>query len=458
MAGYRTIALTVSTAVFMQFLDATALNTALPAIARDLHLPAVDLNIAILSYQLAMAALIPLGSIAGDRFGARNAFSSALLVFLLGSVLCAMSRSLPALVAARALQGAGGAVMMPVSRQLVVRSAAEDELVSALNWVLVPGIVGPLLGPVVGGLMVTYGSWHWIFLINIPIALLGIALTLWLVPDTGERFARRIDLAGVLMVGIAIVCLIFGLEGIAHPQASPAAFAELLAGLLLGALYVRHARRRPDAILDLSLLEIDAFRHSMGVGAMLRSAVGAIGFLLPLWFQLAMGMTAAKSGTFLAMGALAAIICRFFSGPLMKRMRPKRIVVLSTAAFVALLLATACLRPGMPPAVFYVLLFAQGLACAIPLMIVSAAAYVDIPPERIGKATTLYTLVQQLTLSIGVTTGVWAIATMRLLAHATPTDGRTYEGALVMLAALALLALFGTRRFDAKTLDALRRR
>jgi EmrB/QacA subfamily drug resistance transporter len=456
MAGYRTIALTVSTAVFMQFLDATALNTALPAIARDLHVPAVSLNVAILSYQLAMAALIPVGSVAADRFGPRNAFCGALFVFLLGSLLCAASRSLPALVAARALQGCGGAVMMPVSRQLVVRSAARHELVSAMNWLLVPGIVGPLLGPVVGGLIVTYGSWHWIFLINVPVALIGIALAFWLVPDSDVCVPKPIDFKGVALIAVTIICLVFGLEGVARPQASVFAWAPLAIGLLLGWAYVRHAATNPDAVLDLSLLEVGSFRHSMIVGTMLRTIVGATGFLMPLWFQLAMGMSAAQAGTLMVMGALAALFSRFLGGPLMKRTHPRQIALLGTAALVVALLLTACLRPALPLALFYVILFVQGLMVSVPLMMISAAAYVDIPPERIGGATGLYTTVQQVTLSLGVTAGVWTIAAMRWLAHTTPSEGRTYEGGFIMLAGLALLALLGARKFDADSLAALR--
>lgn len=454
-AGYRTIALTASTAVFMQFLDATALNTALPAIARDLVVPAVNLNVAILSYQLAMAALIPVGSMAADRFGARNAFTAALVVFLTGSLLCAASHSLPSLVAARALQGCGGAVMMPVSRQLVVRSAARHELVSAMNWLLVPGIVGPLLGPVVGGLIVTYATWHWIFLINVPVALIGIALTLALVPDDGERLPKRIDMQGIALIATGVVSLMFGLEGIAHPHAGAGSWAAMIAWLLLGWLYVRHATDNPDAVLDLSLLEIGSFRHSAIVGTMQRTIVGAIGFLLPLWFQLAMGMSAARVGTLMVMGALAALSSRFVSAPLMRLAHPRPIIVSGSAALVVTLLLTAELRSGMPFYLFYVVLFAQGLMTSIPLMMVSAAAYVDIPPDRIGAATGLYTMVQQVTLSLGVAAGVWAIAAMRRLAGTTPADGRTYEGSIVMLACLALLALFATRKFDRESLGAL---
>lgn len=458
MAGYRTIALTVSTAVFMQFLDATALNTALPAIGRDLHRSAVDLNVAILAYQLSLAAFIPIGNIAADRAGARNAFVASLFVFLAGSLLCALSHSLPALVAARAFQGLGGAVMMPVSRQMVVRSAEKHELVSAMNWLIIPGIVGPLLGPVLGGLIVTYASWHWIFLINLPVALLGIALTLLLVPDDGTRTPGRIDVKGVLLVAATVICLIFGLEGLSHAHAGLDAAGLLAVGLALGICYVRHAAGNPAAALDLSLLDVASFRHSMVAGTLFRTIVGATGFLLPLWFQLAMGMNAAQSGLLLVASTIGALVSRSIGAPVMRRAHPWRVAMAGAACVVATLVLLAIMGPALPRPLFAALLFAQGVSVSITLMIISAVAYVDVPPERLGAATGFYTTIQQLTLSLGVTAGVWAIGAMRWLRQSGPTDGPTYSGSFLLLTCLAALAVYATSRLSRDSLGALRRR
>ncbi len=457
MTGYRTIALTVSTAVFMQFLDATALNTALPAMARDFHVPAVNLNVAILAYQLALAAFIPVGNIAADRWGARNAFAASLFVFLTGSLLCAASRSLPALVAARAFQGLGGSVMMPISRQLVIRSAEKHELVSAMNWLLLPGIIGPLLGPVVGGLIVTYASWHWIFLINLPVALIGIVATMLLVPNGDVRSSGKIDTKGVLLIAATIVCLIFGLEGLAHPHAGLESVALLLAGLAIGLVYVRHAAGNPDAALDLSLLRIGSFRHSAIAGTIMRTIIGAMGFLMPLWFQLAMGMNAAQSGMLSVAGTFGAMLSRPLSGLLIRRAHPRPISIAGAACFVLTLLVIAMLMPE-PRILFAIMLLVQGLSVAIALIIISAAAYVDVPSERLGAATGLYTTIQQLTLSLGVTAGVWTIGVMRWLMHSGTADGLTYRGSLVILAALAATAVYAASKIDEESLAALRAR
>lgn len=457
MASYRTIGLTVSTAVFMQFLDSTALTTALPAIGRDLQVPAVSLNVALLAYQLALAAFIPLGSVAADRFGARNTFAASLLVFLCGSLICASAQTLPQLIAARAFQGLGGAVMIPVSRALVVRSAQSHELVSAMNWLLIPGIVGPLMGPVVGGLLVTYASWHWIFLINVPVALLGIGCTLALVPDNGERSRGPIDFTGMALIGSTLVCLIFGLSSIAQPHAGGQAALLLLAGLALGLLYIRHAAKTPTAPIDLSLLDIASFRHSMIAGSIMRSIVGASGFLLPLWFQLAMGMSAAKSGMLTVASAMGALLCRFLAAPAMRRAHPRTLTLAGAGCVVLALCATATLHAGLPHRWFLLILFLQGLSTAIPLMLISAVAYVDIPAERLSAATGFYTTIQQVTLSLGVTAGVWAVAAMRWTTNSTPHDDLTYRGGLLMLAAFAVVALLAARKISPAALGALRR-
>ena len=456
MASYRTIALTVSTAIFMQYLDATALTTALPAMARDLQVPAVSLNVAILAYQLSLAAFIPVGNIAADRMGPRNAFAGSLLVFLIGSVLCAMSQSLPALVAARAFQGLGGAVMMPVARQIVVRSAEKHELVSAMSWLLIPGTVGPLLGPLVGGLVVTYASWQWIFLVNLPIGLIGIALTLALVPDSGVRIAKRIDVLGVLLIAATIACLIFGLEGLARPNASLMAAGLLASGVLLGAAYVRHAMGNASAPLDLSLLRVGSFRHSMVAGTLLRIVVSASGFLLPLWFQLSMGMNAAEAGMLMVAIALGALISRTFTTRLVGRAHPHSVAVCAAVIVVlVLLLASMLLQPELPKPLVFVLLCALGIAINVALVIISAVAYVDVPSERTGAATGLYTTLQQFTLSLGVTAGVWTIAIMGWFGH-RDAEHSTYVGSVVMLAAVAAFGVYATSTISRTSLGALR--
>ena len=435
----------------MQFLDSTALTVAIPAMARDLHVPAIDLNIAILAYQLSMTVLIPVGSVLIERVGQRNAFAIALLVFMVGSILCAISTSLPALVASRGLQGAGGAVMTPVSRLLVVRSADKSELLNAMNWLLLPGIVGPMMGPVIGGQLVTYSSWHWIFLINVPVALIGIVMTLIFVPDIRDAVKGTVDIKGILLVGPAIFAMVFGLESAAHPGAAWRACGLLVAAALLCWLFIRHVRVAPFPVLDLSLLSVASFRHSIVSGSIFRTIAMANGFIMPLWFQLGMGMSAAKAGAILVASSIGTIASRLAGVRITRVIHPRTVAIGGAVLLVFALLATAQLEPDWTLPVFYALLAFQAIVLSLAMMVVSASAYVDIEADRIAQAAGLFTTVQQVTMSLGVTLGVWLISGMRQFYGATEFDGRIYSASLVILALIAVAGANSTRKFDVQS-------
>jgi EmrB/QacA subfamily drug resistance transporter len=454
-SGYRIVALTVSTALFMQFLDSTALNVAIPAMSRDLGVPAIDLNVAILAYQLAMTVLIPVGSAICDRLGQRNAFVIALFVFMAGSVLCALSASLPALVAARTLQGAGGAVMTPVSRLLVVRAADKSELLNAMNWLLLPSIVGPLMGPVIGGQIVTYYSWHWIFLINVPVALIGMVMTLIVVPDIRETGDAPVDVKGIVLIGPAIFALMFGLESAIHPHAGWQTPALLIAAAVLFWLFLRHVRRVSAPVFDLTLLRIDSFRHSIVTGAIFRTIAIATGFILPLWFQLAMGMSAAKAGAILVVSSIGTIASRLAGVKLTQVVHPRTIAIGGASLVVLALLMTAQLDPAWPLPAFYAVLAFQAVTISIGMMVVSAVAYVDIAPGRMAQAAGLFTTIQQLTMSLGITLGVWTISGMKLFYAAGEHDGRIYSASLMILAVLAITGALSTRQLDVESVGQL---
>ncbi len=454
--NYRIIALTVSTALFMQFLDSSALYTAIPVIARGLGVPAIQLDVAILAYQLAMTVLVPAGTAIAERIGPRNAFAGALLVFMTGSILCALSASLPALVAARALQGAAGAVMVPVSRLLVVRSADKSELVSAMNWLLIPGVIGPLLGPALSGLIVTYFSWHWIFLINAPVALLGLVLTMLFVPDIRAASVAPFDRKGMALAGPAIFTLMFGLLIAARPNGGWAALALVAAGTVLGLAYVRHARRVISPLLDLSLLRIGSFRHSLVAGSVIRVAAGANGFLMPLWLQLGMGMSAARTGSLLVISAVGVIFTRLISGALLRAIHPRSIAIGGSLLLGLALFMTSRLHAGLPIWVFYAVLGFQSLMVAMPLIVVTPVMYLDIESDRFGQAAGLFATLQQLSMSLGVTVGVWALAGMRWYHGASEFDSRVYSGGIAMIALIATLAVFSTIKLDAESTEALR--
>ena len=458
MKGYRAIALTISTSIFMQFHDSTALNTAVPAIARALHVPVLHMDIAILAYQISLVVFVPVGGVLAARIGPRNAFTLALFVFMCGSLLCAFSDSLTMLAAARALQGVGGAVMMPIGRLIVVRSVEKSELISAMTWLLVPGIIGPIMGPAVGGFIVQYSSWHWIFLINVPIALIGIVMTLLVVPDLRDQKIDRFDRIGVLLLSPFLVCSVLGLGGVTGRQPVWITVVMLIAGVIFGRAYLRHARKAEAPILDLSLLAIPSFRHSMMAGSLIRVIFIGVGFLMPLWFQLAMHMSPARTGMLLIMTSIGSLISRLIATPLIRIFHPRSITVYGAGALGVMLLINSALRPDWPILVFYVLLGFQGLALAVAMLVLAPATYVDIEPDRMGAATSFYTTVQQLTMSLGVIAGVWTITVMRWLTSATPHDNRAYSGSMIILGIMSFGALAIARKLNADDLGMLRPR
>jgi len=454
--GYRIIALTVSTALFIVFLDSSAFVVAIPAMARDFHVPAVNLNVAILANQLSMTVLIPVGSLVAQRIGQRNAFVIALGIFIVGSLLCAMSNSLPTLVAARALQGAGGAVMMPVSRVLVVRSADKSELLNALNWLLLPSIIGPMMGPVLGGQLVTYANWHWIFLINIPVALLGMIMTMVIVPDIRDDSERRVDAKGILLSGAAILTLMFGLDSAAHPRASWEPVALLGSGAVFLWLFLKHVRAAPSPVLDISLMRIASFRHSLVAGAIFRTVIIASGFVVPLWFQLGMGMSAAKTGSILVISTMGVMVSRLVGARLARVVHPRNLAIGGGLLLVLAFFATAQMRPDWPLGAFYAVLGFQAIVFAVSTMVINAVTYVDIEPGKVGAASNLYSMVQQLNMSLGVTLGVWLISGMRLVYSAGEHDARIYSASMMILAVFALLATAAASRLDEHSTGALR--
>jgi EmrB/QacA subfamily drug resistance transporter len=296
-ADYRTVALIIACAMFMENLDATVLATALPTMARDFGVRAPEMSVALTSYLLALAMFIPASGSVADRFGARPVFRAAIALFIVGSLACGLAPTLPAMVAARFVQGIGGAMMLPVGRLVLLRSVAKRDMVSAMSWLIMPALIGPILGPPVGGLIVTYLDWRWIFWLNLPIGLMGIVLVGKFIADIRETASHPFDGRGFVLSALALGCLLFGFEMASRTGGARLAVPLISIGLVAGVLYLLHARRADHPILDVSLMRISTFRLSMIGGSLTRITQGAQPFLLPLMMQLAFGMSAAESGT-----------------------------------------------------------------------------------------------------------------------------------------------------------------
>lgn len=297
-ANARRVALIVAIAFFMQLLDSTIISTSLPQMGASFGVPAVAMSIGITVYMLTMAVFVPLSGWLADRFGARNIFLVAIALFTLASLACGVSRDLTEFVAARAVQGLGSALMTPVGRILVLRNASKSELLNATALITWPALFAPVVGPVLGGFITTYLSWHWNFFINIPLGLIGLALVGRFIPGDREADAKPLDWPGFFLTSLGLACLLYGLERIAHPEDGLLPTAALLsAGIAIGFIAVRHLYRAPHPLLDLSSFKVQTFAIStLAAGTIFRVAINATPFLLPLLFQVGFGLSPVDAG------------------------------------------------------------------------------------------------------------------------------------------------------------------
>lgn len=438
---FRTTALIVASALFMEQLDGTVLATALPTMARTFHISPLYMSVALTSYLLSLAIFIPASGKIADRFGACKVFCSAIAIFTVGSILCGQAGNLPVLVIARLLQGFGGALMVPVARLILFRSVPKEEMISAMAWFLVPALIGPVLGPPLGGAIVTYLSWRWIFYINIPIGLSGIVLALLYIKDESEPIRARFDWLGLITSGISLACLMFGLEMVSRGVTSPYATLSLIGiGLIGGGIYLLHAKSHPAPILDIRLMRVQTFRLSVFAGSLTRITGGALPFLLPMMMQLGFGMSAAQSGVITFTGAAGSLLMKASATPVLRRFGFRSTLVWNGLLATGCIALCAAFRPSWPLPAIYGVLLVSGFFQSLQFTAYNTIAYADIPSSRMGDAIGFYTTFQQLMLSLGICVSAAALHMSVLLSgrqHATLADFTT---AFLVVTAISLLA------------------
>lgn len=398
---YR-VSLIVASALFMENLDSTIILTALPAIAKSMNVEILHLNLAVTAYLLSLAVFIPLSGWVADRFGARNVFRVAVGIFTLASVLCAASDTPLMLVASRILQGMGGAMMSPVGRLIILRSVPKSNLVQALAYLTIPALIGPILGPPVGGFISTFFSWHWIFLINVPIGAVSIWLATRYMEDVRESDVPPLDLRGSLLAGLGLAGLVFGLETIDRGIVAPAVtWGLVIGGALCMALYVLHARRVPHPIVHLRLLAIRSFRWTIIGAFVFRISSGAVQILTPLLFQVGFGMTPFASGLLVFAVAVGAMPMKA-TAPILLRTFGFRRSMIGTALLMALFILLYCaFTEATPMLVIFLVLLIYGFIRSLLYMSVNALAYADVTPPDMSKATSFVSMNQQLSMSVG---------------------------------------------------------
>ena len=402
--------LVVATALFMENLDSTVISTSLPAIALDLHEDPVALKLALTAYLLSLAIFIPASGWMADRFGARKVFRGAIVVFATGSILCGLSSTLPQFVAARMIQGMGGAMMTPVGRLVLLRSIPRSEIVRALAWLTVPALIGPVIGPPLGGFITTYFHWRWIFWINIPISLLGIVLATIFIADVRETETPPLDAPGFVLLGVALSSLIFGFSAAGRGViALPLDIGLIALGFVGLAAYVRHALRAPHPVLDIRLLKLATFRASVAGGFLFRLGIGATPFLLPLLFQVGFGLSPFQSGSLTFVSTLGAMAMKPTAGPILKKAGFRNVLVFNALLSTCFFLANTLFHASTPHAVIIAVLLAGGFFRSLQFTAINAIAYAEVPDRLMSHATSLAAVGQQLSLSVGVTLGSAAL-------------------------------------------------
>ncbi|EPG4487098.1 MFS transporter [Klebsiella pneumoniae] len=438
-------ALLVAGAFFMEFLDGTVIATALPDMARDFGVTAVELNIGISAYLITLAVLIPASGWIADRFGARAIFTLALAIFTLASVFCGFSTEVHIFVAMRILQGVGGALMVPVGRLAVLRTTPKHQLIKAIATLTWPALVAPIIGPPLGGFITRYASWHWIFFINVPLGLAAIILSLRIIPDIRETERRSFDLSGFITTSVAMVSLVTAMErlGDRQPQIWPTlALAALGFGCLLYS--IRHFRRAAAPMVRLDALQVPTFRVTMYGGSLFRASISAVPFLLPLLFQVGFGMDPFHSGLLVLAVFVGNLTIKPATTPLIRWLGFRRLLLINGALNVCSLLACALLTPQTPVWAIMLILYLGGVFRSIQFTGVSTLAFADVPAAQMSDANTLFSTASQLAVGLGITLGAIGIRLGEQVGdwlHLTELPGISFRLSFVFIALICLVGM-----------------
>ncbi|MBS0535141.1 MAG: MFS transporter [Proteobacteria bacterium] len=439
----RLVPLIIAVALFMENMDSTVIATSLPAIAKDIGTDPLALKLAVTSYLLSLAVFIPASGWTADRFGARTVFRAAIAVFVIGSIGCALSSSLTDFVFARILQGMGGAMMSPVGRMVLVRTISKRELVSAMAWVTTPALIGPVIGPPVGGFITTYATWHWIFLINVPIGIVGIYLATRFIENVRAEKHEPFDIAGMVYAGFGIAGLAFGLSvaGLNFLPWSVVA-ALVIGGAIFIVAYLVHAKRTPVPALDLTLFRLTTFRAAVVGGFIFRLGIGALPFLLPLMLQLGFGLSPFHSGLITFASAAGAMGMKAAASTLLRRFGFRNILLFNAFISAGFLAVCGFFTATTPAFIMLGLLLVGGFFRSLQFTSINTLAYAEVEHERVSRATSLVAVGQQLAMSSGVAVGALAVdLTAAWHGHAHQIVADDFPMAFFAVAAISLCSV-----------------
>lgn len=436
----------------MQTMDATILSTALPAIARDFDANPIHLKLAVTTYLLALAVFIPASSWVADRFGPRKVFRAAIAVFALGSIFCALSDGLVSLVLSRALQGIGGAMMVPVGRIVVLRAIPKSELVGAMAWLTIPALTGPVIGPPLGGFITTYFNWRYIFWINVPIAVLGIWLVTRFIPKNEPKHPGPFDTKGFLLLGPGLAAFLTGatVAGLGLMD-TVTNVTVTITGAVLIALYVRHALKVQLPIIDLKLLSITTFRASVVGGMLFRVGIGAFPFLLPLLFQLGFNMTPFESGMLTFASGAGAILMKLAAPGILRQFGYRNVLVINAWLAALFIAMPGWFTASTPWFLIIILLLLGGFSRSLQFTSINSIAYADISADKLSRAAGFVAVLQELSGTIGVAVAALALETLQTL-DGSPTITASHFP--LVFAGIALLSAASSIIFARLSKDA----
>ncbi|MDB5761024.1 MAG: transporter [Herminiimonas sp.] len=437
------VPMVVATAFFLENFDGTVVTTALPAMAISFQSTPVELSIGVTAYMLTVAIFISVSGWLVDRYGARTVFRGAIALFTLASILCGLSETLVQFTLARILQGIGGAMMVPVGRLIVLRSVEKKQFVRAMSFVTVPSVLGQVLGPPVGGFITTYFSWKWIFFLNVPIGILGIVLVTVVIENFRQPDTPRLDWTGFLLTGASIGCLMYGLDLIVRTTVNQTAILIFIgAGIAVGAIALLHARRRANAIIDLSLLKVPTFSILLLGGLGFRMSVGAVGFLLPLQMQVGFGMTAFASGALTLFVAVGTFMMKTAGPPILRRFGFRSVLIANGVIGAVSILVYAFFTPSTSFLIIAIVLFCGGLFRSLQFTSINTVAYADIPPSRMSSATSLASTADRFGIGAGVSMSA-------ILLHLVTGPGKTAAPVdfQIVFFEVAVLAMISTLPF-----------
>jgi EmrB/QacA subfamily drug resistance transporter len=442
----KLVPLVVALPVFLQNLDTAIMGTALPAMAQSLHVNTLRLNLAITAYLISLAIFMPASGWIAERFGPRRVFCSAIALFSIASALCGMATSLEMLVACRILQGLGGAMMVPVGRLILLRVVAPGDMISAMIWFSVPPTVGRMLGPLAGGMAVTWLSWRWIFLVNVPLGILGIVLALWLLDASDPpQDAPAFDVLGFLLLGIGLASSLAALEGAASHLVEPStSIALAFFGIACLVGYGFHSRRLATPLIQLSIIRHPTFFASVVGGFPLRLAIGAVPFMLPLLLQIGFGLPALVSGLLTMGTAVGALATRMVLQRAIGKLGFRPLLLGATVSLSVCYGTYAGFTQNTPHELLFAAFVAGGLLMSIVMTALQPLTFAEVPDPLMSQATALWTMAQQLSFSFGVLLAVELLRTSVWWRHGNPSElsANDFPPAFIFIAATVLIALF----------------